>query len=238
MGGKLCSPACLAFLCTRHSRIHHQTSTLPFLCLLCSGRRGLEVLQACAQLLMREIGTESLASGLEVTVQVGGGWGCGVCVGGGGGGGGGGGDWQRGCCCARGLVWFTTPRASCSRHMYARSHPQPARSLGVTPPLPSPPLPLPCPSTCRAASSRSTPLSRRWRARGCRSARCACGRCCCWVVGGREGRGRSWHETARVPEVGGGAATAAAVRRRQWSASAQNQPSPSPLPLFGPGAGV
>ncbi|PRW20358.1 GTP diphosphokinase chloroplastic isoform X1 isoform A [Chlorella sorokiniana] len=34
-----------------------------------AGRRGLEVLQACAQLLMREIGTESLASGLEVTVQ-------------------------------------------------------------------------------------------------------------------------------------------------------------------------
>ncbi|KAL4419557.1 hypothetical protein ABPG77_006888 [Micractinium sp. CCAP 211/92] len=33
------------------------------------GRRGLEVLQACAQLLMREIGTESLASGLEVSVQ-------------------------------------------------------------------------------------------------------------------------------------------------------------------------
>ncbi|KAL4853513.1 putative GTP diphosphokinase RSH1 [Chlorella vulgaris] len=32
-------------------------------------RRGLEVLQACAQLLMREIGTESLASGLEVAVQ-------------------------------------------------------------------------------------------------------------------------------------------------------------------------
>jgi hypothetical protein len=42
----------------------------------CRGRRGLEVLQACAQLLMREIGTESLASGLEVSVQVGGkqGW--------------------------------------------------------------------------------------------------------------------------------------------------------------------
>ena len=39
-----------------------------------SGRRGLEVLQACAQLLMREIGTESLASGLEVTVQVGNGF--------------------------------------------------------------------------------------------------------------------------------------------------------------------
>ena len=39
-------------------------------CLSCRGRRGLEVLQACAQLLMREIGTESLASGLEVTVQV------------------------------------------------------------------------------------------------------------------------------------------------------------------------
>ena len=35
------------------------------------GRRGLEVLQACTRLLMREIGTESLANGLEVSVQVG-----------------------------------------------------------------------------------------------------------------------------------------------------------------------
>ena len=43
---------------------------LPLSSSACRGRRGLEVLQACAQLLMREIGTESLASGLEVTVQV------------------------------------------------------------------------------------------------------------------------------------------------------------------------
>lgn len=64
----------LSGCCRSRARPHRQHSRplcpLPPACLPArSGRRGLEVLQACAQLLMREIGTESLASGLEVSVQ-------------------------------------------------------------------------------------------------------------------------------------------------------------------------
>ena len=115
-----------------------------------SGRRGLEVLQACAQLLMREIGTESLASGLEVTVQA-----SGQLRGG-----------QRAAGHAGLLEGATVPLGIASLQLlwqlidgFTHSSPTPS----------SPPFPFPC----RAASSRSTPPSRRWCASACRSRRCA-----------------------------------------------------------------
>ena len=57
---------------TTHSPLFSRSAHTPCFSVLRRALRGLEVLQACAQLLMREIGTESLASGLEVSVQVGG----------------------------------------------------------------------------------------------------------------------------------------------------------------------